>query len=77
MTATRAARHRMPGRLVAGGVGAIVIASVALVVGLFAADSEPRYLGGIGGPSVFVSWLMPFFRLIATTENSDGTAAGR
>lgn len=56
----------MPGRLVAGGLGAIVVATVALVVGLFAADSEPRDLGGIGGPSVLVSWLLPFFRLIAT-----------
>lgn len=66
MTATRAARHRMPGRLVAGGLGAIVIATVVLVAALFAADSEPRDIGGIGGPSLFVSWLLPFFRLIAT-----------
>ena len=56
----------MPGRLVAGGVGAILIATVVLVAALFAADSEPRDIGGIGGPSLFVSWLLPFFRLIAT-----------
>ena len=56
----------MPGRLVAGGVGAIVIATVAMVVSLFAADSEPHDLGGIGGPGTFVSWLLPFFRLIST-----------
>ncbi|TDD18124.1 hypothetical protein E1218_26605 [Kribbella turkmenica] len=65
MTATRAARHRMPGRLVAGGAGAVVVASIALVIALFAAGSEPRDIGGIGGPSLFVGWLLPFFRLIS------------
>ncbi|MFG1911772.1 copper resistance D family protein [Kribbella sp. NPDC048928] len=65
MTATRAARHRMPGRLVAGGVGAVLVASVALVIALYAADSEPHN-GGIGGPGDFVSWLLPLFRLVAT-----------
>jgi putative copper export protein len=64
--ATRAARHRMPGRLVAGGVSAVVIASVALLVALFAAGSEPEDIGGIGGPSPFVGWLLPFFRLVST-----------
>ncbi|WP_133783057.1 copper resistance D family protein [Kribbella sp. VKM Ac-2571] len=66
MTATRAARHRMPGRLVAGGVGAVLIASAALVAALYAADSEPHDVGGIGGPGAFVSWLLPLLRLIST-----------
>lgn len=66
MTATRAARHRMPGRLVAGGVGAVLVASVALVIALYAADSEPHNSGGIGGPGNFVSWLLPLLRLVAT-----------
>ncbi|TCC10252.1 hypothetical protein E0H45_02690 [Kribbella soli] len=66
MTATRAARHRMPGRLVAGGVGAVLVASAALVVALYAADSEPHDAGGIGGPGAFVAWLLPLFRLIST-----------
>ena len=66
VTATRAARHRMPGRLVAGGVGAVLIASAALVVALYAADSEPQDAGGIGGPGAFISWLLPLFRLIST-----------
>lgn len=56
----------MPGRLVAGGLSALVIALVAMVVTLVAADSEPRDIGGIGGPSLFVGWLLPFFRLIST-----------
>jgi putative copper export protein len=56
----------MPGRLVAGGVGAVLIASAALVVALYAADSEPHDVGGIGGPGAFVSWLLPLFRLIST-----------
>ncbi|WP_329002722.1 CopD family protein [Kribbella sp. NBC_00709] len=64
--ATRAARHRMPGRLVAAGVGAVVIASVALVVALFAAGSQPRDLGGIGGPDLFISWLLPLLKLVST-----------
>lgn len=67
MTATRAARHRVPGRLVAGGASAVLVASVAMVVGLFAAGSEPQDNNlGIGGPSLFVSWLLPFFRLMST-----------
>ncbi|TCC46772.1 CopD family protein [Kribbella capetownensis] len=65
MTATRAARHRMPGRLVAGGLTAVIVASVAMVIGLFAAGSEPQDTGGIGGPSVFVGWLLPLVRLIS------------
>lgn len=56
----------MPGRLVAGGVGAVLIASAALVVALYAADSEPQDAGGIGGPGAFISWLLPLFRLIST-----------
>ncbi|TCC18034.1 copper resistance D family protein [Kribbella speibonae] len=66
MTATRAARHRMPGRLVAGGVGAVLVASGALVAALYAAGSEPYDAGGIGGPGAFVSWLLPLLRLIST-----------
>ncbi|MFF0343588.1 CopD family protein [Kribbella sp. NPDC004875] len=65
MTATRAARHRMPGRLVIGGVAAVVVASLALVVALYAAGSQPRELGGIGGPDIFVSWLLPLLRLVS------------
>jgi putative copper export protein len=55
----------MPGRLVAGGIAAVVVASAAMVVGMFGADSQPRDLGGIGGPSLFVAWLLPLFRLIS------------
>ncbi|GAB2595604.1 CopD family protein [Kribbella endophytica] len=67
MTATRAARHRMPGRLVAGGLAALIVASIALVVGVFAAGSEPTAdVLGIGGPGQVVNWLLPFFRLIST-----------
>lgn len=65
MTATRAARHRVPGRLVAGAASAVLVASVALVVGLYSAGSEPRD-DGIGGPGSFVYWLLPFFRLVST-----------
>jgi putative copper export protein len=64
--ATRAARHRMPGRLIVGGVTAVAIASVALVVALFVAGSEPQDIVGIGGPSPIVGWLLPFVRLIST-----------
>jgi putative copper export protein len=67
VTATRAARHRMPGRLVAGGLAALIVAAIALVVGVFAAGSEPgEDVLGIGGPGQFVSWLLPFFRLLST-----------
>ena len=67
MTGTRAARHRMPGRLVAGGASAVLVASVAMVIALFAAGSEPRESSiGIGGPSVFVSWLLPLFQVLST-----------
>lgn len=64
--ATRAARHRMPGRLVVGGLAAVLVASIALVIALFATGSEPHDTGGIGGPSLFVAWLLPLLRLIAT-----------
>jgi putative copper export protein len=56
----------MPGRLVVGGVGAVLIASGALVVALYAAGSQPRNSGGIGGPSEFWSWLLPVLQLIST-----------
>ncbi|WP_238150813.1 copper resistance D family protein [Kribbella sindirgiensis] len=56
----------MPGRLVAGGVAAVLVASVALVAALYAAGSEPQDAGGIGGPGTFVSWLLPMLRLIST-----------
>ncbi|TQJ17423.1 copper resistance protein D [Kribbella jejuensis] len=56
----------MPGRLVVGGMGAVVVASVGLVGALYAAGSEPQNAGGIGGPSEFWSWLLPLLRLIAT-----------
>ncbi|WP_427889386.1 CopD family protein [Kribbella sp. GL6] len=64
--ATRAARHRMPGRLVVGGAGAVLVASVALVLALFLSDSQPGTAGGIGGPGAFVSWLQPLLRLVST-----------
>jgi putative copper export protein len=66
VNATRAARHRVPGRLLVGGTSAVVIASVALMVALFVAGSEPQGSIGIGGPSPIVGWLLPFFRLIST-----------
>jgi putative copper export protein len=56
----------MPGRLVAGGVAAVAVASAALVVAMYAADSEPSLSGGIGGPGPFVSWLSPLLRLVST-----------
>ncbi|TWD73392.1 copper resistance protein D [Kribbella amoyensis] len=67
MRATRAARHRMPGRLLAGGLIALLVATIAMVAGIFAAGSEPQEnVLGIGGPSQFVSWLLPFLRLVST-----------
>jgi putative copper export protein len=57
----------MPGRLVAGGASAVLVAAVALVVGLYAAGSEPQADPlAIGGPGVFIDWLLPFFRLLST-----------
>nr|WP_202891904.1 CopD family protein [Kribbella shirazensis] len=56
----------MPGRLVAGGVAAILVASIGLVVALYAADSAPSLSRGIGGPGPFVSWLLPLLRLVST-----------
>ncbi|MGZ0151482.1 CopD family protein [Kribbella sp. WER1] len=47
-------------------MGAVLVASVALVLALFLTDSQPRNSGGIGGPSEFVSWLQPVLRLIST-----------
>lgn len=67
MTGAHAARHRLPGRLVIGGAIAVVVASAALVVSLFAAGSEPRSDAlGLIGPGLLVSWLLPLFRLLAT-----------
>ena len=56
----------MPGRLVVGGVGAVLVASVGLVGALYAAGSQPQNAAGIGGPSEFWSWLLPLLRLVAT-----------
>ncbi|ADB34618.1 hypothetical protein Kfla_5612 [Kribbella flavida DSM 17836] len=54
----------------------MAVASLALVVALYAADSEPRDQGlGIGGPGEFVHWLLPFFRLL-TTLATVGCAGG-
>ncbi|WBQ06893.1 copper resistance D family protein [Kribbella sp. CA-293567] len=67
MTATRAARHRMPGRLVAGGASAVLVAAVAMVIALFAADSEPQTDDdGLGGAGALAEWLMPLVRLLST-----------
>lgn len=67
MTATRSARHRLPGRLVAGGIVAVVVAAAALVIGLFAAGSEPRADAlGLVSPGLLASWLLPLLRLLAT-----------
>ncbi|MFI6678307.1 CopD family protein [Kribbella sp. NPDC050470] len=66
MTATRSARHRMPGRLLMGGASAVLVASFALAVALYAAGSEPRDVGGIGGPGQLVNWLLPLLRLVST-----------
>ncbi|MEU4194563.1 CopD family protein [Kribbella sp. NPDC026611] len=46
-------------------MGAVLVASIALVVGLFAAGSEPQDFG-IGGASLFTAWLLPLLRLIST-----------
>lgn len=67
MTATRAARHRMPGRLVAGGASAVLVATVAMVIALYAAGSEPQADDdGLGGPGVVAEWLLPMSRLLST-----------
>src|SRR5689334_4743879 len=56
----------MPGRLVAGGLAALVVAAIALVVGVFAAGSEPtENVLGIG-PGEVVDWSLSLFRLIST-----------
>ncbi|NOL44134.1 hypothetical protein HPO96_28195 [Kribbella sandramycini] len=55
----------MPGRLVAGGLSAIAVASLALIVALLATGSAPQDTGGIGGPSPFVAWMVPFLRLVS------------
>lgn len=64
MTATRAARHRMPGRLVAGGASAVLVAALAMVIALYAAGSEPQEADS--GPSLLVKWLVPLVRLLST-----------
>lgn len=64
--ATQTARHRLPGRLVGGAIVAILVATAALVVGLFAAGSEPRVDAlGLIGPGLLASWLLPLLRLTA------------
>ncbi|MEV8375392.1 CopD family protein [Kribbella sp. NPDC056861] len=67
MSATRAARHRMPGRLVAGGASAVLVAAVAMVIALFAADSEPHSGDdGLAGVGTLTEWLLPLSRLLST-----------
>jgi putative copper export protein len=67
VTATRAARHRMPGRLVAGGGLAVLLAAVTMVVALYAANSEPSAdEATIAGPSTFTHWLLPLVRVLST-----------
>ena len=39
---------------------------MALVIGLFAAGSEPHDVGGIGGASLFAAWLLPLLRMVST-----------
>ncbi|MDX6282622.1 MAG: hypothetical protein QOH03_3693 [Kribbellaceae bacterium] len=57
----------MPGRLVAGGASAVAVAAVAMVIGLYAAGSEPKTADdGLGGPGLLVEWLLPLFRLLST-----------
>jgi putative copper export protein len=67
VSATRAARHRMPGRLVAGGASAVLVAAVAMVIALFAAGSEPHAGDdGLVGVGAFTEWLLPLSRLLST-----------
>lgn len=66
MTGAHAARHRLPGRLVAGGASAVLVAAVALAIGLFAAGSQPREDPLGLGPGLVVTWLLPLFRLLGT-----------
>ncbi|MFF0264485.1 CopD family protein [Kribbella sp. NPDC004536] len=47
-------------------MAAVLVASVGLVGALYAAGSEPRNTGGIGGPNEFWAWLLPLLRLIST-----------
>jgi putative copper export protein len=57
----------MPGRLVAGGASAVLVAAVAMVIALFVAGSEPQGGdGALGGPGALVEWLLPLFRLLST-----------
>jgi putative copper export protein len=57
----------MPGRLVAGGASAVLVAAAAMVIALYASGSEPTgEVGGLGGPSALTEWLLPLFRLLAT-----------
>jgi putative copper export protein len=67
VTATRSARHRLPGRLLVGGVTVAVVAAAALLIGLYAANSEPTSNRlALTGPSLFVSWLLPLLGLMST-----------
>jgi putative copper export protein len=67
VTATRSARHRLPGRLVVGGATAVVVAAAALLIGLYAANSEPTSNTlALTGPGLLVSWLLPLFGLMST-----------
>jgi putative copper export protein len=67
VTATRSARHRVPGRLVVGGATVAVVATAALLIGLYAAQSEPTSDRlALTGPGLLVSWLLPLFALMST-----------
>ena len=57
----------MPGRLVAGGVGAVLVASAAPGGRRCTPPTASRRThGGIGGPGAFIAWLLPLFRLLST-----------
>ncbi|GAA1587424.1 hypothetical protein GCM10009742_37030 [Kribbella karoonensis] len=47
-------------------MGAVLVASAALVLAFYLSGSRPRNAGGIGGPGEFVSWLQTMLQLIST-----------
>jgi len=65
LTATRAARHRLPGRVVLGGFAALALAAAAMLVGLFTSGGAPEQDPlGLVGPGLLVSWSAPVVDLL-------------
>ncbi|WP_203589999.1 CopD family protein [Streptomyces sp. SID13031] len=48
-------------------MSAVIVAALTMVIALYAAGSEPhRSDEGVGGPGLFVKWLLPLFHLVST-----------